>query len=218
MVQSRKIILIVTALLVFFSSSAFGVQNSELAFVPVTGTSTSNNADIVAAPTQSLTEFSEAIQDGNEEIRGVYVENVMALKVIQQPANKPGYVSSINGIATQFGLAEKYGTVGLLAHNFASGSSFDEIEIGAEVRTITGKGDIQTYQVVKVVSFQALSPNSQTSSFRDLATDEEYSAGKLFEKIYQGEPHLVLQTCIANGSEDSWGRLFIIAEPVESSL
>lgn len=218
MVQSRKISLIVIALLVFLTSGAFSVNTGNQFVLPVTGTSLSNQPEAVATSIQSLADFSNAVKDGEDLIRGVYVENVMALRVVQQPENNPAYVSSINGIVTQFGMAEDYGTIGLLAHNFAAGSSFPQIQLDAVVRTITGTGEVQSYQVVKILSFQALSPDSPTSSFVDLNSGAELTTGQLFEQIYQGTPHLVLQTCIANGSEDSWGRLFIIAEPTEISL
>lgn len=218
MVQSRKASLIITALLVFFSSGAFVFDTDANHLVPVTGSTTSNQPETLAAPIQSLSEFSATIQDGEDLIRGVYVEDVLAFRVVQQPANNPGYVSSINNLVTQFGMASDYGTVGLLAHNFAAGSFFPAIELGDEVQTITGTGETEAYQVVEILSFQALSPDSQTSAFVDLSTGEQLTAGQLFEQVYTGDPHLVMQTCIADGNEDSWGRLFIIAEPVEETL
>jgi hypothetical protein len=36
----------------------------------------------------------------------------------------------------------------------------------------------------------------------------------VFTKIYAVKDRLVLQTCIAKDGIDSWGRLFVIAEPV----
>lgn len=182
--------------------------------IPVTEGASDNPSAIQTASILPMAEFANAVKDGEDLVRGIYVEDVMALRVVQQPAGNAGFVSAITGVATQFKLAEKYGTVGLLAHNYAAGSLFSNIVLGDVINTIHGTGDIEQYKVTSIVSFQALSPNSPTSSFIDLDTGDKLSAGKLFEKIYKGEPHLVLQTCIARDNEDSWGRMFIVAEPI----
>jgi phage tail protein X len=40
------------------------------------------------------------------------------------------------------------------------------------------------------------------------------TATDLFNHVYATGDRLVLQTCIANHGQASWGRLFIIAQPV----
>jgi hypothetical protein len=65
-----------------------------------------------------------------------------------------------------------------------------------------------------VLEYQALSPKSASSSFKNVVSGDTLTATQLFQRVYTGEPHLTLQTCIQVGSEDSWGRLFIIAEPL----
>jgi hypothetical protein len=179
--------------------------------IPATSTigNSSTNSSVIA-----LSDFASAINDGKSVLRGVYVPDVMAFRVIQQPKNQNGFVSTIRGLVTQFGLASDYGTIGLLAHNFAAGSEFSKVLVGNTVSVIYGDGTIKEFIVTKIVRYQALQPNSTSSSFLDLETNEKLSAGALFKAVYGGKAHLTLQTCIAQGKESSWGRLFIIAEPV----
>jgi hypothetical protein len=177
---------------------------------PIPATSTIGNSSVIG-----LSDFASAINDGKSVLRGVYVPDVMAFRVIQQPKNQNGFVSTIRGLVTQFGLASDYGTIGLLAHNFAAGSEFSKVLVGNTVSVIYGDGTIKEFIVTKIVRYQALQPNSTSSSFLDLETNEKLSAGALFKAVYGGKAHLTLQTCIAQGKESSWGRLFIIAEPVK---
>jgi hypothetical protein len=44
---------------------------------------------------------------------------------------------------------------------------------------------------------------------------ETLTAAQLFYETYGVEETLILQTCIAKGAVQSWGRLFIIATPAE---
>ncbi len=164
----------------------------------------------------ALSEFVESVQDGKNLVRGVYVDNIMALRVMQQPTGNNGFVSSVAGVATQFQMADAYGTTGLLAHNFAAGSNFSKLNEKDIITIVYGDGSLKKYIVTSVVKYQALSPSSPSSKFVDLVTNDTLTATMLFEKIYKGDPHLVLQTCIAVENELSWGRLFIVAEPLEA--
>ena len=146
-------------------------------------------------------------------LSGVYVQNVLALPVVQQPAGYPYYVSNRDGEATQFGMASHYGNIGLLAHNTLSGSFFARLSLGQYVRLVYGDGRVEDFVVASVLRFQASDPESVTSSFRNLDQNETLSAGELFNQAYGGERHLVFQTCIEKNGEPSWGRLFIIALP-----
>ena len=62
-------------------------------------------------------------------------------------------------------------------------------------------------------SFQATQPTSPYSSFIDLSSNKTLSATELFTQTYGTKGALILQTCIASGTVDSWGRLFVIAIP-----
>ncbi|NMC53207.1 MAG: hypothetical protein GYA48_06195 [Chloroflexi bacterium] len=189
-----------------------------LAPVAVTGVG-SSVADPASLP--ALNEFIGAVQDGDaQRLAGLYVEDVLALPVVQQPAGDPVFVSSRDGEATQFMLADQFGNTGVLAHNHLAGEAFFDIQPGDEIILIFGNGSQAAYRVSQMQRYQALSPNSPYSNFVDLsdAKQKQISATELFHRTFgAGEGNLVLQTCIWQGSEPSWGRLFIIAEPVPAS-
>jgi hypothetical protein len=159
-------------------------------------------------------EFSKTVQNNEANVlRGVYVTDVLALPVSQQPAENAGYVSSKEGEITQFGMAAQFGNVGLLAHNHLSGRLFSQLSIGQEVRLVYGNGTVEYFVITQILQYQALEPTSQYSSFRDLSNNEMLTAEQVFKKVYRGERHVTFQTCIAGAKSLSWGRLFIIALP-----
>lgn len=163
----------------------------------------------------AFAEFSQAVQNGQDDVlRGVYVQNVLALPVVQQPSGNAGYVSTTNGEATQFAMAAQFGNIGLLAHNTLSGRYFSGLAVGQEVKLIYGGGKVETFVVSEILQYQALQPNSVYSDFRSLADGKTISAGKMFERAYTGERHVTFQTCIAAEGNLSWGRLFVIAVPL----
>ncbi|MDP2989065.1 MAG: hypothetical protein Q8O57_00665, partial [Kiritimatiellota bacterium] len=75
-------------------------------------------------------------------------------------------------------------------------------------------GRTQSFVVESILQYQALKPLSPYSNFKDLETQNLLTAEQLFNKVYRGEYHLTLQTCIENEGNLSWGRLFVIAKPV----
>jgi hypothetical protein len=161
-------------------------------------------------------DFAQTVQNGEADVlRGVYIHNVLALPVVQQPADNPGYVSRRNGEATQFSLAAQSGTIGLLAHNNLSGGSFSELAAGQEVRLVYGGGKVEYFIITEILRYQALQPTSQWSEFRDLAgTDgKTITAAQLFKRVYTGPRHITFQTCIEAEGNLSWGRLFVLATP-----
>jgi hypothetical protein len=162
----------------------------------------------------SFAEFNKSVQNGEAGVlRGVYVPDVLALPVVQQPANKPYYVSNRDGQITQFSIASQYGNTGLLAHNTRSGKLFSQLAIGQEVRLVYGDGKVQYYVIAQSMRFQALQPESVSSSFHNLDRSETLTAGQMFNRAYVGESRVVFQTCIAAEGTPSWGRLFVIAVP-----
>jgi len=168
----------------------------------------------------NFTEFSQSVQNGKADLlRGVYVSNVLALPVVQQPSGNAGYVSGNDGEATQFGMASQFGNVGLLAHNHLAGKLFSNISVGQEVRLVYGDGKTETFVVTEILRYQALQPSSPFSSFRNLDKDETLSAEQMFKRVYFGDHHITFQTCIESNGALSWGRLFVIAVPkVQSSI
>lgn len=164
----------------------------------------------------TLAEFSRSVHNGDANVlRGVYVANVLNLPVVQQPVDRPYYVSNRNGEITQFAMASRYGSTGLLAHNTLAGKSFAELAIGQEVQLVFGDGRVEYFEIEQILRFQALEPESVSSSFRNLDRNETLSSGEMFNRAYVGENRLVFQTCIEANGNVSWGRLFAVAMPKE---
>ena len=162
----------------------------------------------------NFTEFSQVVRNGKSNLLGgVYVPNVLALPVVQQPAGNSGYVSNNDGQVTQFDMASRYGNIGLLAHNYLSGKEFSKLAIGQEVRLVYGDGKVEYFVVKEILKYQALQPNSPWSSFRDLKDDTVLTAEQMFNRVYAGERHVTFQTCIYAEGISSWGRLFVVAVP-----
>jgi hypothetical protein len=173
----------------------------------------------IAAPQPAVRifdEFVNSIKNGDKnKVAGIYVENKLALRVVYQPANDAAFVSSINGVATYFLLPYSVArNHGFLAHNFLSGALFFDLKPGDTVQVIWGDGSYEDFEVLKIREFQALSPMSPRSDFVDLLTGEKVKANTLFIEIYKGDFHIALQTCITRNDDDSWGRHFVLAPPI----
>jgi hypothetical protein len=152
-------------------------------------------------------------------LRSVHIENYVAFLVVQQPEGSPNYVSKNASEVTQFESASDYGNIGLLAHNFLSGKSFFQLNIGQEVHIEYSDGTTEVFVVTEILRYQALEPKSPFSSFRNLSnTDEVLSTEQMFERAYGGDRHITFQTCIAKYGNASWGRLFVVATPKMESL
>jgi hypothetical protein len=160
------------------------------------------------------------VQNGDAKaLRGVYVDDVLALPIVQQPSGSPAFVSNNDGEITQFGMASQYGNIGLLAHNHLSGKSFAELAIGKQVRLVYGDGRIESFVIIEVLRYQAMQPTSPYSSFRRLDnTEETLTAEQMFKRVYLGDRHITFQTCIEAYGNLSWGRLFVIAVPKSEYL
>lgn len=182
--------------------------------MPVTG-------DIVLAPSKvsdhasikTLEDFAASLNNGkSSQIVGLYAKDIFALQVVQQPSGNAGYVSaSSSSVVTQFGMASSYGSIGMLAHNYLAGGKFSSLSSGTIIYVIYGDGKTVAYKVSQVRKFQAVSPNSMTSNFIDLSNSKTLTSTEVFKKTYGNSGALVLQTCISNDGNSSWGRLFIIA-------
>src|SRR5690349_8162256 len=117
-------------------------------------------------PPPSFQDFSQPLHNGEgNALRGVYVSDVLALPVVQQPVDNPYYVSSHDGEVTQFSTASQYGNIGLLAHNNLAGRAFSRLSIGQEVELVYGDGKVEKFVITEVLHFQALQPQSQQSTF-----------------------------------------------------
>ncbi len=152
--------------------------------------------------------------NGNkDELRGLYVPGVMAHTIVTQPEGNSMYISSEASTLTRFEMASRFGTIGLLAHNYIAGSDFFLLEEEQELYLIYGTGHVEVFIIREFMRYQALSPQNTTSDFVDLESGETLTATQLFMKVFQREGDVVLQTCISAEGETSWGRLFIVAVP-----
>lgn len=206
----NSLLIIVSLVCLIFSSSFTG-------YIPATSSSGAIFPN--ASPVSSLPTISRFVNTldltTSETVTGIYIPNTFAYGVVQQPSGAPGYVSSDADVLTQFGMADDYGTTGLLAHNHLAGFSFTSVQPGQTIVAVHGNGSLEYFHVYAVERYQALSPNSPYSNFRSLDNStSDISATELFMHVYAQPGNLVLQTCIASGNEPSWGRLFILAEPI----
>lgn len=170
-------------------------------------------------PGLTLQEFAAQLSAAPQgKPAGLYVADTLALPIVQQPAGQPGFVSSQAGVTTQFGMAEKYGTTGLLAHNTLAGAEFSKLETGQFAALVYNNGETRYYRIIAIDRYIAIEPGSAYSDFLD-SDSNRITAAELFKRVYQnGDDRLVLQTCIANDGIASWGRLFITAEPVTEQV
>jgi hypothetical protein len=162
-----------------------------------------------------LGEFATTVLNGNpDEVVGIFVEDLFALPVTQQPKDQPAFVSTEDNLITQFSMPNQYGTIGLLAHNYLSGKLFFDLLPGDEVVVIYGDGHSELYHITNSERFQALNPLSPYSEFIDTAdsANTKLSSAVLFNHVYTTPNHLVFQTCIDANGDSSWGRLFVSAE------
>jgi Sortase domain len=198
-----------------FSSVSLLVLNT-LTFVP-------RSATIQVRNEPSQTQFHNQValpanENDANTIDSIFVPNVLFYSVVQQPANSPEYVSPLENLVTEFSLPKKYGNVGLLAHNYLAGDSFDELSVGQRIYLFFEDGHVDHYTVTQVSRFRALEPDDTHSHFEDLDTGEVLTASEVFVRMYTGAAHLTLQTCIYANGDASWGRLFVIAEPISTVL
>jgi hypothetical protein len=128
------------------------------------------------------------------------------------------YVSSNAGEITQFNFASQAGNVGLLAHNNLAGAFLQQLAVGQEVRLIYGDGHVRKFIVTQIQRYQALEPENLFSSFRNLDQAETLTAAQMFNRAYSGTQHVTFQTCINAEGNASWGRLFVIAAPLQWSI
>ncbi len=207
------IILLIPLLLAGFFPSA----HSKVGYIPVTGFEP-GYASPALNNRSTLPNFVARIAtSGNPgQIAGLFLTGRLELPVMQQPSNNPGYVSSDPESVTQFGLARQHGSLAFLAHNNLAGQKFFNLKFGQILSLVYGNGKVAYYRIVDIQEYQALSPNSPYSSFIDLDNPDGdvISVTDLFYNIYAKTGRLILQTCIEAEGQPSWGRLFIIAEPV----
>lgn len=170
--------------------------------------------------TINFTKFNQFIksitsQDKGNQLVGLIAPDHFNLAIIQQPTGRPDFVSNEPEVVTEFSLTKQYGSIGLLAHNHLAGAYFSSLKENDLIVLVSDNKKFSYYKIEKILSYQALSPNSPHSNFVNLNDSSRIlSALDLFMEIYTQEGSLVIQTCIAQGDEPSWGRLFIRAIPI----
>jgi hypothetical protein len=122
--------------------------------------------------------------------------------VTQQP--DPLYVSSQPDTLTQFSRADN---VGLLAHNTGAGAAILMLTTGDVIIIYDQNDNSSVYIVDSIYQYQAY----DLRYFRDLATGAWFNGWGLLDAMYSDG--LTLQTCLANGNNLTWGRLFVHAHP-----
>ena len=161
-----------------------------------------------------LNAFIGQVKNGrSDQLRGVYIPEILAAPVVQQPAGNNEFVSHRQNTLTQFDLASEFGSTGLLAHNNLAGVSLSRLGVNQKIYLIFGAGQIKTFVVIKILRYQALEPSSTSSNFIELGTNDTLKASEVFSRVYNRQGQVIFQTCISAGNELSWGRLFVIAEP-----
>ena len=202
--KSLRSILIVSFIVLLFSS-----------FFPVGHAHALSKSPYAGQPDlPALNVFvSQVRNDQAGELRGLYVPDVFAAPVIQQPNGDHEFVSPRQNTITQFNLASLFGSTGLLAHNYLAGEGFFLLEEEQKFYLIYGDGQIAAFLVKEIRSYQALSPDSTSSLFLSMENGALLTTSELFAEVYNRPGSVILQTCIYKDNDPSWGRLFVIAEP-----
>ena len=212
--MKRNITILLTTLYVISIFSALPIPVTAAPRIDsITGLSAANQP---GSYQNDLYSFVGDINNGNsKQIIGLFVNGIIANQVVQQPSGSPGYVSESPDVITQFRMASQFGSLGFLAHNHLIGENFSRMVYGDIVTIVWGDGRTEAYLITDIKQFQATKPTSPHSNFIDLDHENSVlSAEQLFYQTYGVEGNLILQTCIAKDNELSWGRLFIIAEPI----
>lgn len=163
----------------------------------------------------SLDAFVEQVRNGRAgELRGIYMPEILAAHIVQQPDGMDDFVSPWQNIVTQFSLASRLGSTGLMAHNYLAGEAFALLQEGQEIHLIHGDGRVSTFVVSEILQYQALEPDGTSGTFVDLQSHDLLTYSELFTKVYNRPGQIIFQTCMEEGNQLSWGRLFVIAKPV----
>jgi hypothetical protein len=176
------------------------------------------NAAAADSPLPPLTAFAQDLVNGNpDQLVGVYVPNLFARGVVQQPVEDPAFVSTTADVLTQFSKASELGSTGLLAHNYLAGSQFSSLESGQVIYLVFGNGRTASYVISEVARYKAIQPNSAFSAFEDLESGTRVGASDLFSQVYGRQGAVILQTCIRAEGINTWGRLFVVAQPTSKA-
>lgn len=173
------------------------------------------NNPLTPSQKASLDAFKHVVTTGDPAlVTGLFVPDHGGFYVVQQASGQDGMVSPAADVLTQFRRPAANGVIGLLAHNFAAGKWFDELETGDLLYLIHGDGTYDVYRLSEKMQFKAINGKSVLTDFIDLATGEVRNVDEVYNQVYAGKPHLTLQTCIQQDKDLDWGRLFLLAEQI----
>lgn len=176
---------------------------------------TPTSTPVPLVETEEFLSFVEKVKDGQTEvIRGVFVQDVLGLPIIQQPVGEVAFVSNRSGEVTQFKSAADADVIGLLAHNYLAGKRFYRLVIDQEVRIIYGDGNYRRYRIDSISQYQKLTPSSLHSDLIDLQTGQQVTTEHVFARFYRGVHHVTFQTCLEKNGLSNWGLTFIVASPI----
>jgi hypothetical protein len=162
----------------------------------------------------TLEVFVEQVKNGQGgQLRGIFVPGILAAHIVQQPVGNSEFISPWDNIVTQFGMASRLGSTGLLAHNYLAGKVFTSLHVGQKFYLVYGDGETAAFTVSDILQYQALEPNSKSSEFADLKNGDILTYSGLFTEVYNRPGQVIFQTCIESENESAWGRLFVIAKP-----
>ncbi len=169
-------------------------------------------------PVSLLDTFIRQVSDGQAGVvKGLFVDGVMAIRIVQQPPGNSAYISTDDQTATQFQSASPYNVVGLLAHNFLSGRDFFRLKVGQGLVLVYGDGTTRHYRVSEIGDYQRLTLSDLRSDFLELSTNQKLSTDQVFARYYQKPNRLTLQTCIEHNGVWDWGVRFITADLVSTT-
>lgn len=227
--RSHRLFIFIQSLILVLLAVSFSLASPNQVSIPATGRDISSLVSVIHLPPPtidswtsrgqipSLNSFVDNLVNGKStSVRGVYVPGFMALPVVQQPSGNTGFVSQQPGTVTQFQLAARYGVIGLLAHNYLAGSDFFQLVDGLKVLVVNGDGSLHTYLITEVIEYQKVTPGSNWSHYINLKTGERLTTYQVFNQYYQGEPHLIFQTCLEKDGLETWGLRFVVAKPIEA--
>lgn len=165
-----------------------------------------------------LAAFVESVRNQKQgTVAGIYAPGLFAMPVTGQPSGDESFISEEDYVLTQYATPAQYGVIAVLAHNYLnSGKLLAQLSPTQEVYVVFGEGKVAGYAVSAVQYYHALSPHDTRSDFRDLngPGGEVLTYDQLFTRVYTQKDKLVFQTCLEANGEISWGRIFILADPI----
>src|SRR3989304_6157642 len=96
-------------------------------------------------------------------------------------------------------------SLAIIAHTELAGSHFSELQGGDRLIVYVG-GEWREFLVYSFRRMQVVG-----DGYMDLGTGDQLTEEALFAEIFNHAGHLVLQTCITQDENPTWGRLFITA-------